>query len=237
MKVINTAIYAPSIKARYKTPLSKENNMSAQLIRTILEILYFLCAPIIAFAAVIGLRQLNILKEVSRISAKRESYRLAAEQCKYFAEIIIPLLVQIKNEISKNGINYFNQVKIIINSDSVSCDLHAIDSNEIDKVIKLVNLIRECSNRMEAFALFIISGVADEQISFMTVGKSFCDCSRILIPFIFLVHKSLDNIEPIIKLFRLWNNKIEKQHLVNEKVEIEHRINKIQVKSIQPIGT
>src|SRR5436309_3207052 len=61
----------------------------AQTVHFYLETLYYAAGVALAFVAWKGLEQLRISRDVARISAKREAFKLAAEQCKYFAETII----------------------------------------------------------------------------------------------------------------------------------------------------
>jgi hypothetical protein len=82
-----------------------------QILRVILELLYFLSGPALALFALFGLRQLTIAKENAKMSAMRDSYKLAADQVAFFGNIIIPLKNKLDEAVSKNNITVFGNAK------------------------------------------------------------------------------------------------------------------------------
>jgi hypothetical protein len=59
-------------------------------LRDILELLYFVSGIAIAVAAFWGLKQLQISKQIARTNATREAIKLAADQCRHYAETSVP---------------------------------------------------------------------------------------------------------------------------------------------------
>ncbi|MEK5374521.1 hypothetical protein [Paenibacillus sp. FSL P2-0173] len=57
--------------------------------RSVLEITYFITSSLLFIIAIIGLQQLSIARNSAKMNAKREAYKLAAEQCSYYLEVIV----------------------------------------------------------------------------------------------------------------------------------------------------
>src|ERR1035437_1251504 len=67
-----------------------------QGIRNVLELLYFVAGIVFVVVAIkglaqikIGLRQVEITKEVAQLSAKRDAYQLAQQECKEYGTVIM----------------------------------------------------------------------------------------------------------------------------------------------------
>src|SRR3989339_202313 len=71
-----------------------------ETLRSVFELVYFASGPILALLAIWGLKQITITKNNAQMSAKREAFRLSAEQCSKFMETIIPKM-NAYDEISK----------------------------------------------------------------------------------------------------------------------------------------
>ena len=211
--------------------------MNAQLIRTILEILYFLCAPIIAIAAIYGLRQLKISKEVAMISAKRESYKLAAEQCKYYAETLIPILRMVKDKFEKEKILFVTESELIIDSKGFSCKIKSVSKEQIQRLNSIAVEVTDCQNKLEALSLFFISGLADETIGYRSIGEDLCESAKPFIVATFLEHRGPDKSSPINALYILWCSRGKKQKLAEKKADIDAQLRSIENKTIRAIGT
>ena len=83
-----------------------------QTLRFILELLYFVSGALIAFFAAIGLRQLTIAKENAKMAAKREAFKLAAEQCAHYFADIMPLLDRLDTEIRNKKVELFSRAQV-----------------------------------------------------------------------------------------------------------------------------
>ncbi|HVP36711.1 MAG TPA: hypothetical protein VMT04_06905, partial [Terriglobales bacterium] len=84
--------------------------------RTLLEILYFLSGPLVALFVFLGLRQLKISKDSMRLSAKRESFRLAAERCTHYAEHIIPVINEYDRLLKEKGCEFMTKADIEVSN-------------------------------------------------------------------------------------------------------------------------
>jgi hypothetical protein len=90
-------------------------------LRNILEIVYFITAgPILLIIVSLGLWQLKIAKDNARMTAKRESYKLAADQCSYYMSQIIPLQNKLNEAIAKNNVTFFKKAIVQIEGNAIS---------------------------------------------------------------------------------------------------------------------
>jgi hypothetical protein len=132
----------------------------------VLELLYYISGIVIAGAAVFGLRQLKIgldqitiSKEVARANARRESIRYAAEQCRYYAENVVPS--------SKQFIEKYQELQLTFGSlqpPPGHPPFFHVQNGEIvmqgydfklldDQWPKISSLAITCLNTLEAFAI------------------------------------------------------------------------------------
>ncbi len=205
-------------------------------IKDILEILYFASGPIIAIAASIGLYQLIITKRNAIISSKRDAYRLAAEQCRFYNEKIIPLVDALDEQIEKKSIAMFEKSKVTIKAESFEVKFH-IAPDDKPKVISILPEIVYVLNAMESFSMFFTSGLADEKIAYSVIGKTFRSTVKKFLPFLELTFNPSEDFKPMLELFFLWNNRAQHEALLKDKKTIEERLGNIDNNSINPVGT
>lgn len=89
---------------------------------------------------------------------------------------------------------------------------------------------------MECFASFFTSKVADEEIAFRAIGKTYCDATKDLLPNL-IIHSKKGYFTNIIELFFLWNNRLKKQDLQKKQISLEKELLNIDNETIYPLGT
>lgn len=174
----------------------------------------------------IGLQQINISKEDIYIRNKRESITLTASLCEKFP-VIINRCNEIEKIIKESDENIFKEVrKFKFPLDKkLLCEGYVKQNKVLSKYLLLIqksNLAGETSkfvNDMEAFSIYFKENVADKEIGYITIGRSYCDVVEILLPLIMLSrcegcqrcndsNKKLyyDNI---LELYFTWKSRIE----------------------------
>jgi len=206
------------------------------MIKEILEYFYFLSGPVIALLAFKGLHQIIVSKEIAKTNAKRDAFKLTAEQCKYYGENIIPLVNELDKSIATHNAQLFTKSKYIIENNNIKVIPNS-DYPEFDETIQ--NLVVELSNvynALNSFSLFFVSGVADENLAYMTLGKTYCNTVERLLPF--LVNASTYSGEDnILSLFLIWHHRKNKEKAIKEKQALEKQIKETSDIRIKPIGT
>jgi hypothetical protein len=202
----------------------------------ILKWLYYTAGVAIAIIAGIGLRQLTITKETARTNAKREAFKLAADQCNYYVNHIIPLQDALDHAITDKKLAFFQKSSVEIAGETVKLTSSATP-DDLDGLKSIVAESTAAYNAMEAFSVFFASGVADEHVGFSAVGTTFCTTTRKYLPHIVLYRGDEKYFRNIFKLFFLWHSRIESQKLAKQRQQIDSELSKIQNKFIRPIGT
>jgi len=87
--------------------------------RDYFEILYFLSGPVLVVIAYIALAQIKLAKNqievqrnATRISAKRDALRLTSEQIKEYGVTIIPIINTLDKKIENESIEFFEKSAI-----------------------------------------------------------------------------------------------------------------------------
>ena len=100
--------------------------MTIDKLKDILEIIYFLSGPVIAYLAFRALGQINEAKkqvleakETRIINSKRDAYKIAAEKCEYYMTTIIPLINNLDRAVKENNITFFEKSAVVIDAEGV----------------------------------------------------------------------------------------------------------------------
>lgn len=208
--------------------------------RAILELIYFISGPILVIIAGIGLRQLKIAKDASRLQATRESLSLSADRCSHYISNIIPLVNNLSKSIKENDIKYFSLFEVSVNGDSIRISPKGSKQDlnkEHDKLPTIISELLPVYNSLEAFSVFFTHRVADEEVAFSSVGHTFCYSVRNYLPDLFPYSRSTGHYKNLIKLFLIWNTRIESEKLKLDRQRIENELSKIEDKFVRPIGT
>ncbi len=198
-----------------------------------LEAGYYLSTMVLLVVAIIGLKQLKISRENAKITATRESLKLANSQIHYYLTEIIKLQDLLFAEIDRLGIKLFDKAEVHIKDNSIKVNLKSA-YKEREK-IKDITCLLDVFNAMESFSSFFTSGVADETTAFSSIGKTYCNTIKTLMPILIILAPG--GFTNIFKLFLLWNNRIEEQKLQDKKRNIENELSRIDNKIIYPLGT
>lgn len=206
--------------------IKKNNRM--QTIKDILEIIYFLSGPAVAFFAFKALSQIKEAKKQveetknSRIiSSKRDAYKVAAEKCDCFLNIIIPHIDNLDRAIASQGTTFFADSRIEMNKSEIKVKPAFKNVEDVRAVFNLP--ILEVFNPLESFSIFFTSGVAEEKIGYLTVGQTYCSCVRRFLPLLIIISGEKHFLN-ILNLYQIWNSRIEKENLESEKAKIDKKL-------------
>jgi hypothetical protein len=204
--------------------------------RSVLELLYYLSGIAIAVAAFWGLKQLTISKQIARENAKREAYKLAADECRYYAKEIVPLMAALRDSItSKNLRSFTNRTFTVANGEITT---HNFDLTLLQRELPQISSeIVFYLNAMEAFAIFFVSGVASEEIGYRETGTAFCGGAQEFMPAIFMMRLRDIRFESIVRLFEIWNGRQHAEKIATQMKALEDAAKRVNKETIRPIGT
>lgn len=212
-------------------------------LRSILEILYFIGGIIVAIAAVLALKQLKIAKYDIDIRSKRECATLTSEQCKFYAETIIPLAGQISIKLTQAKIKeYSGKVSSFCMCQEVFEWLKSL--TDYSGCEDILNDIVKFNNELEAFSIYFIHGICDEEMAFNPIASDFISNVTMIYPIICLSHdKNENSYKNMIKLYEIWKNRYDKiklemktQEMKKQYLETIAQVSSMKQESINPIG-
>ena len=205
-----------------------------QQTREYLELAYFLSGPIVAILAAWGLRQITVARNSARLTAKREAFRLSAEQCRRFMEQLIPRMNEFDSLMNQKPLQYVTDAKTETYDNGFKVQAGRINLDDPDTVMALSKAI-ELINSLESFAVFFTSGVAAEEVVFPVVGKTYCREVETLLPVV-AIGASNSHYHNLLTLFFTWRGRLIKGQLITDKAHLESRIRNIRGKTITPMG-
>ncbi|ELV8813360.1 hypothetical protein [Vibrio vulnificus] len=204
-----------------------------------LEFLYFLSAPALAFFAYKALEQIVVSKIAMQTSSKRESYRLAAERCEYFHKEVSPEIDKFFNLLKEKEIKFLSQCKVTIEGNKLKF-VPSEDKEQLKKLVAELEHFHELFNKLELFAMYFTSRIADEELAYHSLGSSYCRLVEKLIPLLMMKFYK-EECKHIMGLFLLWNPKIQKLKDEKRIKELQKELSEIQDKeyddkTVKPIG-
>jgi hypothetical protein len=215
-----------------------------QNIRDVLELAFYCSGIALAICAVLGLGQLRIAKEsveaatdIAKMSARREAFRLAAEQSLYYYKEIIPLFDACYHYAHENNlVSIRDSLRVELTSGGLGLIVVNEElSKKYNSFTDTPNLL-PLANLLEGFAVLFTSGVASEMTAFSSIGHTFCESIQSIAPFL-LMYSRKTHYQHVLKLFYIWSQRIEHDKLVDTQRDIQKRIAETQRAGIKLIGT
>ncbi|CAH0341903.1 hypothetical protein [Rhizobium sp. CECT 9324] len=195
-------------------------------LRDVLELVYFISGgPLLAIIAAIGLKQLNIAKSSAKMSAKRDAYRLAAERVDFYLGEVIPALNELDKKIKELELeSIWKSTSFEINDNKISIKINS-DPNLAKALLELGNGATVAFNKLEAFAVPFVSGLADCDVAYNSIGTTY----------MFSVERNLwilaicgeSYYKSVSGLFCLWSLKKSSSDLLLQKEQLDNKIAKI----------
>lgn len=203
--------------------------------RESLEIIYFISGPIVAIAACIGLYQLILTKRTAETSAKRDSFTLAAQQCEFYLNKVIPLHHILDEAAKRVGLKSYGEAKIKRTDGKVQISIKQ-DPSITDKCIEIGNEFVAAMNATESFSGFFTNCIAADLPAYECVGKTFCSTVEDLLPELAPLAKR-GYYKNTMKLYLIWSARLEKQQLEKEKIQLENKTKSIVDFEFKSLGT
>lgn len=213
-------------------------------LRNLLEVLYFVSSILIMFFIAFGLWQLKLTKkqiettkEIFKMQSTRESIEMAIVECRRFSEIIIQDSLALEKFCKENNVTYFKDVIFIKTDNGFKVDPKNVKNTDIEKLRNAEDIINRYLNGLEAYALFFLSGVADEKIAFHTNGKTFIKFAEEGFKLIPISNIENDDFHSVKVLYSMWYKKQEAKKLKIERMKIDKKLSLYEEKNIKPLGT
>ncbi|MFZ2167727.1 MAG: hypothetical protein WAV50_02540 [Minisyncoccia bacterium] len=213
-----------------------------------LATLYFNAA--IAIAAFLALGQIVVAKETAFNNSKREAVKLATDLVKFYLnDCVDNNRKSLAYKESKNIILAHLPVRLFFfNMEEVAKKVpkdiikhsYALHKDIWDNHRELSRHMLDEMNDMEVLSSPFVSGVADSETAFKSIGISFCSSVELLW-FEYAFYRSFEEdpnfFSSTISLYNNWKGKMEKRKLEATKLEVEKEIARITSQDVKPIGT
>ncbi len=210
--------------------------------KDIVELIYFFSGPLLVLVAYLALDQIKVSKNqileqrnALIITSKRESLKLSSEQITFYGKEIIPSLNILDHRIESENIEFFKKSKVTIRDDGISV-VPYYETNDFDKLNKIVPEFTKALNLLEGFSTYFISGVADEKFAYRSLSTTFCESIKDILPLIIYVSDDGHRFSATIELFVMWNSRMETESIKKEKAELEKRLKNKKEISINTLG-
>tara|TARA_R100000656_G_scaffold101269_2_gene73670 strand:+ start:199 stop:882 length:684 start_codon:yes stop_codon:yes gene_type:complete len=208
------------------------------------ELLYFFSGLGLLIVAGFGLYQLKLAKEqiesakkIFRKQSVRASFEAAVNECNRLSDRYFPLAVEFSAYIEEQKITFFDDAVIEELDEGFKVNLEKINKDDLEKLSHKSELIGKLANGIEGFALYIVSGVADDNIAFHTLGKVFVEEAERISKILPFTNAEQEDCKAIWALYFKWKARLEHQKLQVEKSEIDKRLAKSKVEKYTAIGT
>ena len=224
-------------------------------IKSTLEALYFLAGVGIFLAACYAAKQVRLAseqlkiasdqlrttKEIADANSRRESVKLAAELCKYFADEVLPAQNAALRAYVTNNSTFLSMdpkappAFVLHNGDfqQANYDLNRIHGDWA----KIGNEFVGFLNKAESYAIPFAEGVADDRIGFQETAPTFVSTIGVFMPMIYYLRKTQNvGYASVLKMFNIWHDRFVAKALTPEVMKgIQDLIDAEQKNRIKPI--
>lgn len=212
-------------------------------IRNVLELLYFVAGIALVVVAVkglaqikIALQQLEITKQIAQATAKRDAYKLAQQQSQEYGTVIMVRIADQLQKMRAAGVTLWDRPSRfkVENGEIVSHNfgVHAIGQamQTSDPTLFL--------NALEGFAMFFVTGMADEEIGYRETAISFCRIAeKFMSGFWYYRETKGAMYKSVIELYEMWQGRLQVEDLRKAQQQIESTLKNVKTKSVPTMGT
>jgi len=204
-------------------------------VKDILELFYLVSGPLLVFIAYKALDQIKVSKEIAKTNSKREAFKITLEEIRYYSNQIIPIVHECDELVEKHKIKFITESKIVIGQESIQLK-YFYEGNHAEQFEKLLNPGCKLLNSLSDFSAIMTSGIADESLAYNNLAETYCGTVKKYAALIFDNDSNKDK-DTTLKLFLIWNNRLEKERIILEKKKLEEQIKNNNDESINVIGT
>jgi hypothetical protein len=218
-------------------------NTAYPYITAFFELAALIATPVVAIIAYralrqveVGLQQIEVSKEISKTQSQRESFKISAEKCDYFAESVIPKINSFFK--SKEAGKYPNLMSIEVEETKGSFGIKTKKMKEaFTEISNDEGLVLELSNMIEGFSMYYTCGIADESIAFRPISSVYCKTVAAILPILIFSNNRNKTYSHTLGLYQTWNNRIKKEKAELDLQAAQKKVSEIKTRKIKTIGT
>ncbi len=209
-----------------------------EIVRPYAELLFFIAGVGLFIISAYGLRQVRLLKEDMRTRSLRAAREKAIEATSYYLNEFVPQYNKVWTRWQKAGLgSYEGRVDSDFDFDSLPSDVRERGLKRFKMFIG-----SNAFNAMELVASYFTTGVADEEVGFHIIGRSYCGTVGSNYDVLAICHSTEGSAKaksrfymPIIELYRTWSARLSKDELTAARAELDKNIAAISEGSLEQI--
>ena len=89
---------------------------------------------------------------------------------------------------------------------------------------------------MESFSTYFVSGVADENIAYLSLGSTFCYNMKKYAPILIPLNDNGRSYSATLRLYSIWGERLESEILEKQKIEIDKKLKTKRQVSTKVVG-
>lgn len=209
------------------------------------ELIYFISGIILTIGVVVGIKHFKVAKDEIKLLKKdyetrneRASIEKSIEYLNLFATEFIPKAGQVIEKI-EGKVN--DTYKGPINKDFRFDENCKLESKYIKEILiaSVQNDAIDILNRFEYFSAAFVSGLADEELAFNPLARTYCSYIESLYVILCYLRRDEDHntFEYTVKLYDLWKKRLEKTTLEKRRSKLDKEISEIDVERIKYVGS
>lgn len=191
------------------------------------------------YQLILARRSLNLAQLDIQTRLQREARLHAAEQCRHFANVTIPLFGEVEKTLAGTtaALRAWPLVDYKFSPTSIA-DAHG--ANEwISNTQGHGELAIHMLNELESVAMYFVSGIADERLAFPSLSRMYCAGVERLAPLLISLRNATagsGRFENVVALYELWNERVKLHKVLQERAELDRRTSQISAREIVPFG-
>lgn len=219
-----------------------------------LEPLYYIASIGLFASVIIGLYQLKLMKSDLKTKNQRAAMEKSLQYLDWFASDFFPaqnnfmtkqneikraMMEKAKDDKHRNRFqNAFKKAHIEFDvNDTFIKNTRELDEYAIPISCMSAARADNILNQLEYFAAAMSCGLADEELAFNPLSDAYCNVVEELYLMLCTLRTDNDKLySNVIKLYRIWKSRINKQALEGKRQEISAKISQIQDTNIKPLG-
>jgi hypothetical protein len=204
-------------------------------IRPLAELAYFVATIVLAVAAVLGLKQVSVLKRDIRLRNDRAAKEKAIEYSHRYLTAFVALDAKVHNDLRSKGFTRYKGPVGDFTPQSLGGEHRQAVSK---KAIAVVEAWLPALNELQSIASAFITGVADERVGFEIIGRTFCASVRANYDILAMVRsdKVCPYYQSIVSLYGIWAPRMSKAELSALSEDLASKMRGILDSEVPPIG-
>ncbi|EGR7943221.1 hypothetical protein [Vibrio vulnificus] len=212
-------------------------------IKEVLETVYYLSGVVLVLIAYLALGQIKVAKQhleeqkkALKITSKRDALKLTSEQIGHYGNFIVPLQTELDIKIDEHKIKFFSESDVTYGDGTIKVAPYT-DEKDMAKLLLIVKEFTKVMNSMEGFAVYFVSGVAEEKVAYHSLSSTYCAMMKKLMPMLVIVDAGNKRFSASMQLFHIWNSRLIAEDLALERDKINEQLKEHRSFSVDSIGT